>query len=72
MRWSEDRLGQLAIRDLFGRIKNNKEKVEQLEHMVKEITTDIKQMNNSKRHLMDSIRTLERLRFLIANMEQLQ
>jgi len=39
---------------------------------VKKITSDIKQMDNAKKHLTDSIRTLERLRFLIANLEDLQ
>ena len=62
----------LAIQELFGRIRNIKEKAEQSEHMVKKITADIKQMDNAKKHLTESIRTLERLRFLIANMEQLQ
>ena len=61
-----------AIQELFGRIRNIKEKAEQSEHMVKKITADIKQMDNAKRHLTDSVRTLERLRFLIANLEQLQ
>ena len=62
----------VAIQELFGRIRNIKEKAEQSEHMVKKITADIKQMDNAKRHLTDSVRTLERLRFLIANLDQLQ
>ena len=62
----------VAIQELFGRIRNIKEKAEQSEHMVKKITAGIKQMDNAKRHLTDSVRTLERLRFLIANLEQLQ
>ena len=41
-------------------------------NQVKKITSDIKQMDNAKKHLTDSIRTLERLRFLIANLEDLQ
>jgi len=61
-----------AIQELFGRIRNIKEKADQSEHMVKKITSDIKQMDNAKKHLTDSIRTLERLRFLIANLEDLQ
>ena len=39
---------------------------------VKKITSDIKQLDNAKRHLTDSVRTLERLRFLITNLEDLQ
>lgn len=61
-----------AIQELFGRIRNIKEKAEQSEHTVKKITSDIKQLDNAKKHLTDSIRTLERLRFLITNMDQLQ
>ena len=62
---------QHAIKELFGRIRNIKDKAEQSENMVMKITRDIKQLDNSKKHLTDSIRTLERLRFLIANLEQL-
>lgn len=63
---------QEAIEKLFGRIRNIKEKAEQSEMMVEKITSDIKQLDNAKKHLTDSIRTLERLRFLITNLEQLQ
>ena len=85
---------QQTIQELFGRIRNIKEKAEHSEHMVrielllllyglwllalstlpqvKEITSDIKQLDNAKRHLTDSVRTLERLRFLITNLEDLQ
>lgn len=63
---------QDAIEKLFGRIRNIKEKAEQSEHMVEKITSDIKQLDYAKKHLTDSIRTLERLRFLITNLEQLQ
>lgn len=63
---------QEAIEKLFGRIRNIKEKAEQSEHMVEKITSDIKQLDDAKKHLTDSIRTLERLRFLITNLEQLQ
>ena len=41
-------------------------------HQVKKITSDIKQLDNAKKHLTDSIRTLERLRFLITNLDDLQ
>jgi methyl-accepting chemotaxis protein len=61
-----------TIEELFGRIKNIKEKAEHSEHMVKKITSDIKQLDNAKRHLTDSVRTLERLRFLITCLEDLQ
>ena len=63
---------QEAIEKLFGRIRNIKEKAEQSEHMVEKITSDIKQLDNAKKHLTDSVRTLERLRFLITNLEQIQ
>jgi len=63
---------QDAIEKLFGRIRNIKEKARQSEDMVKKITSDIKQLDNAKKHLTDSVRTLERLRFLITNLEQLQ
>lgn len=63
---------QQAIEKLFGRIRNIKEKAKQSEDMVKKITSDIKQLDNAKKHLTDSVRTLERLRFLITNLEQLQ
>jgi hypothetical protein len=63
---------QLTIQELFGRIRNIKEKAEHSEHMVKKITSDIKQLDNAKRHLTDSVRTLERLRFLITCLEDLQ
>jgi len=63
---------QEAIEKLFGRIRNIKEKARQSEDMVKKITSDIKQLDNAKKHLTDSVRTLERLRFLITNLEQLQ
>ena len=43
-----------------------------LPHQVKKITSDIKQLDNAKKHLTDSIRTLERLRFLITNLDDLQ
>ena len=39
---------------------------------MKKITSDIKQLDNAKRHLTDSVRTLERLRFLITSLEDLQ
>lgn len=39
---------------------------------VKKITSDIKQLDNAKWHLTDSVRTLERLRFLITCLEDLQ
>lgn len=63
---------QQAIEKLFGRIRNIKEKAEHSELMVEKITSDIKQLDNAKKHLTDSIRTLEKLRFLITNLEQLQ
>ena len=39
---------------------------------MKKITSDIKQLDNAKQHLTDSVRTLERLRFLITCLEDLQ
>ena len=39
---------------------------------VKKITGDIKQMDIAKRHLTDSIRTLEKLRLLVINLEEIE
>lgn len=39
---------------------------------VRKITGDIKQLDNAKKHLTDSVRTLERLRFLMTALTELQ
>lgn len=62
---------QSTIEELFKRISNIKEKAEHSEMMVKKITGDIKQMDIAKKHLTDSIRTLEKLRLLVINLEEI-
>jgi archaellum component FlaC len=63
---------QTAIGELFGRIQNIKDKAEHSELMVKKITGDIKQLDIAKKHLMDSIRTLEKLRLFVTNLEEIE
>lgn len=63
---------QKAIKQLFARIKDIKEKAEKSEHMVKEITRDIKQLDHAKRHLTASILTLNQLHMLVDGVEKLQ
>ncbi|KAG8194624.1 hypothetical protein JTE90_003101 [Oedothorax gibbosus] len=63
---------QKAIKQLFSRIKDIKDKAEKSEHMVKEITRDIKQLDHAKRHLTVSILTLNQLHMLVDGVEKLQ
>ncbi|GIY54359.1 vacuolar protein sorting-associated protein 53 homolog [Caerostris darwini] len=63
---------QKAIKQLFARIKDIKDKAEKSEHMVKEITRDIKQLDHAKRHLTASILTLNQLHMLVDGVEKLQ
>lgn len=61
-----------AIMQLFARIKDIKDKAEKSEHMVKEITRDIKQLDHAKRHLTASITTLNHLHMLVEGVDTLQ
>lgn len=63
---------QQTIQELFKKIRDIKEKAERSEDMVRKITGDIKQLDNAKKHLTDSVRTLERLRFLMTALTELQ
>lgn len=63
---------QQTIQELFKKIRDIKEKAEHSEDMVRKITGDIKQLDNAKKHLTDSVRTLERLRFLMTALTELQ
>ncbi|CAM1308632.1 VPS53 (predicted), partial [Pycnogonum litorale] len=63
---------QMAIQQLFTRIKDIKDKSEQSENMVKEITRDIKQLDHAKRHLTSSITTLNHLHMLVGSVQTLQ
>ncbi|XP_078741843.1 vacuolar protein sorting-associated protein 53 homolog, partial [Lampetra fluviatilis] len=63
---------QRAIQQLFGKIKEIKEKAERSEEMVKEITRDIKQLDHAKRHLTTSITTLNHLHMLVGGVDTLE
>lgn len=61
-----------VILDLFTRIEHIKTKAVQSEQMVQEITADIKQLDNAKRHLTASITALKRMNMLVSAVEQLK
>ncbi|XP_046839737.1 vacuolar protein sorting-associated protein 53 homolog [Xenia sp. Carnegie-2017] len=63
---------QLAIQQLFEKINDIKYKAEKSEQMVKEITRDIKQLDYAKKHLTNSITTLNHLHMLVGGVEGLQ
>uniref|UniRef100_A0A8C8HAC6 Vacuolar protein sorting-associated protein 53 homolog n=1 Tax=Oncorhynchus tshawytscha TaxID=74940 RepID=A0A8C8HAC6_ONCTS len=63
---------QVAIGQLFGKIKDIKDKAEKSEQMVKEITRDIKQLDHAKRHLTTSITTLNHLHMLARGVDSLE
>uniref|UniRef100_A0A8C2K611 Vacuolar protein sorting-associated protein 53 homolog n=1 Tax=Cyprinus carpio TaxID=7962 RepID=A0A8C2K611_CYPCA len=63
---------QKAIQQLFGKIKDIKDKAERSEQMVKEITRDIKQLDHAKRHLTTSITTLNHLHMLAGGVDSLE
>ncbi|NXY84238.1 VPS53 protein, partial [Alcedo cyanopectus] len=63
---------QKAIQQLFGKIKDIKDKAEKSEQMVKEITQDIKQLDHAKRHLTTSITTLNHLHMLAGGVDSLE
>ncbi|GAB1599585.1 vacuolar protein sorting-associated protein 53 homolog [Argonauta hians] len=62
---------QMAIQQLFSKIKDIKDKAEKSEEMVKEITRDIKQLDHAKRHLTSSIITLNHLHMLVGGVDSL-
>lgn len=63
---------KVAIRDLFQKIKDIKEKAEESEVMVNEISRDIKKLDYAKRHLTTTITGLKRLHMLVTAVDQLE
>ena len=63
---------QVAICQLFARIKDIRAKAEKSEHTVREITRDIKQLDIAKRNLTSAITTLNHLHFLVFGVDQLE
>nr|SVE77464.1 EOG090X024P [Daphnia lumholtzi]SVE78094.1 EOG090X024P [Daphnia lumholtzi] len=63
---------QVAVSQLFARIKDIRAKAEKSEHTVREITRDIKQLDIAKRNLTSAITTLNHLHFLVFGVDQLQ
>ncbi|KAH0953152.1 hypothetical protein HN011_006823 [Eciton burchellii] len=63
---------QKVIRQLFVHIKDIKDKAEQSEEVVKEITRDIKQLDFAKRNLTASITTLNHLHMLVEGVDSLK
>lgn len=61
-----------SMHELISRIKNIKEKAEDSEKIVSEITRDIKKLDYGKRNLTTSITVLRRLQMLISTMDQLR
>ncbi|XP_047292302.1 vacuolar protein sorting-associated protein 53 homolog isoform X3 [Homo sapiens] len=70
--WKALEEAQKAIQQLFGKIKDIKDKAEKSEQMVKEITRDIKQLDHAKRHLTTSITTLNHLHMLAGGVDSLE
>ncbi|KAK2580587.1 hypothetical protein KPH14_007709 [Odynerus spinipes] len=63
---------QKVIKQLFVHIKDIKDKAEQSEEEVKEITRDIKQLDFAKRNLVTSITTLNHLHMLVEGVDTLK
>lgn len=63
---------QKVIRQLFVHIKDIKDKAEQSEEVVKEITRDIKQLDFAKRNLTASITALNHLHMLVEGVDTLK
>lgn len=63
---------QKVIRQLFVQIKDIKDKAEQSEDVVKEITRDIKQLDFAKRNLTASITALNHLHMLVEGVDNLK
>ena len=62
---------KLSIAALFEKIKEIRNKAEQSEATVKEITRDIKQLDHAKRNLTTSITTLNHLHMLVGGVDTL-
>ncbi|EZA62262.1 vacuolar protein sorting-associated protein 53 homolog [Ooceraea biroi] len=63
---------QKVIRQLFVHIKDIKDKAEQSEEVVKEITRDIKQLDFAKRNLTTSMTALNHLHMLVEGVDTLK
>lgn len=63
---------QKVIKQLFVHIKDIKDKAEQSEEVVKEITGDIKQLDFAKRNLTASITALNHLHMLVEGVDTLK
>ncbi|XP_033212020.1 vacuolar protein sorting-associated protein 53 homolog isoform X2 [Belonocnema kinseyi] len=63
---------QKVIKQLFVHIKDIKDKAEQSEETVKEITRDIKQLDFAKRNLTASITALNHLHILVGGVDNLK
>ncbi|OAD52537.1 Vacuolar protein sorting-associated protein 53 like protein [Eufriesea mexicana] len=63
---------QKVIKQLFVHIKDIKDKAEQSEEVVKEITRDIKQLDFAKRNLTASITALNHLHMLVEGVDNLK
>jgi len=63
---------QVTIHELFAKIKNIKDRAEQSEQMVNEITRDIKQLDQAKRNLTQAITIHNHLHMLMSGVETLQ
>ncbi|XP_012253433.2 vacuolar protein sorting-associated protein 53 homolog [Athalia rosae] len=61
-----------VIRQLFVHVKDIKDKAEQSEETVKEITRDIKQLDFAKRNLTSSITALNHLHMLVGGVDSLK
>mmetsp|Transcript_30917 Transcript_30917/g.66389 ORF Transcript_30917/g.66389 Transcript_30917/m.66389 type:complete len:734 (-) Transcript_30917:392-2593(-) len=64
-------LGKVAMAELFGKVREIKGKAERSEQMVHDICSDIKSLDNAKRHLTLTITALKRLQMLVTAAEQL-
>lgn len=63
---------QRFIKCLFSQIKELKQKADNSEEIVKEITLDIKQLDCAKKNLTTSITTLNNLHMLVSGIESLR
>jgi vacuolar protein sorting-associated protein 53 len=66
------RNAQGAIAQLFVQIRDIKQKAEKSEEVVKEITSDIKQLDHAKKNLTASITTLNHLHMLVGGVDTLE
>lgn len=61
-----------SVNELFGKVKDIKDKAEKSEQMVMEITRDIKSLDHAKKYLTTSIKYLKQLRMQISDVEHLK